>query len=129
MGQPLTRISLRPRLTGLLRFFLVSRHLQIVGNIDKELLPVTGAIPQLIGFACTFRGESRLFDPAIHAPQRRICHRELGVDRNASLEVGHSGASATLPNTLPPPHPRFQRFEPPLTTLPTAHALPLDRCT
>ena len=88
VGIGFARISLRPQLTGLLRLFQVSRHLQIVGRGDKELLRVTGAIPQLIGFARALRGEGRLSNIAVHAPQIRIGHREFGVDLNGALEKG-----------------------------------------
>ena len=94
VGHMIARIGLRPQLTGLLRLFHVSGHLHIVGSSDKEFLPVTGAIPQLIGLAVALRREGRLSHIAVHEPQRRIRHREFGVDLNGALEKGQ-GAGAT----------------------------------
>jgi len=91
----LTRIRLRPGLTGLLRLFQVSRDLHLVGSRDKEFLSITGAIPQLIRLADARRREGGLSNRAIRKPQIRVCHRELGVDFKGALKKRHGGSSAS----------------------------------
>ena len=81
----LTRISLPPQFQGLLRLSQVSRHLSIVISRDKELLPITGAIPQLISLGGALRGQDRLPNIAVQEPQVRMSQREFGIDLNGAL--------------------------------------------
>jgi len=91
VGKPLAGISPCPQLRGLLRLLQVSCHVKFVGGSDKELLPVTGPIPQLIGSAGAFLREARLSHIAVHEPQRGVRHCELGVDLNGAPEERHPG--------------------------------------
>ena len=85
--------------------------MRIVGSGDKELLPVTGAIPQLIGFAGALRREGRLSNIAVHAPQRRMRHGEFGVDLHGALEEGQSGRGTLEERTFQARAVGFQGFE------------------
>src|SRR5260370_10909309 len=89
MRQPCARISLLPRVAGLLGPLEVSRSLQIVVNSDKELLLVAGAVPQLIGSAGVLRRKDGFTDVAVHAPEGRVGTGEVGINLDGALEKGH----------------------------------------
>ena len=55
----------------------------------KNSLAIADAIPQLIRLAVALLGERQLSHQAIDEPQRRVRHRELGVDLDGALEEGH----------------------------------------
>src|ERR1035437_6299636 len=86
MRLPLTRISLYPRLAGLLCFFLVSRRPSIVISGDKELLVVAGTVPQFVGFLSIFRTDFRFSHGTIHEPERGVCDSKLRVDLDGTVE-------------------------------------------
>ncbi len=84
----------------------------IVGSSDKELLAVTGAIPQLIGFAGALRGEAESPISPYVCPRRRIGHREFGVDLNGALEKGQQRRRSPVDvSNLPAGAVGFQGFE------------------
>jgi hypothetical protein len=57
-----------------------------VSGSDIELLPVAGAIPQLIAFLVALGGERRPTQKAIRESQRWVGHSEFGVDLKGALE-------------------------------------------
>src|ERR1700733_13905469 len=86
VGLPLTRISLRPCLAGLLGLFLISSRASIVISGDKEFLVVAGTVPQLISFLNIFRAELRFAHGTVREPERGVCGRKLGVDLDGVFE-------------------------------------------
>ena len=80
------RISLSPQLTGLVRLFQVSPHQSMIGKIDKELLLVTCAIPQLPRFTGAIHRQFKLSDVVVHAPEPSVRRCELGVDLSSAFE-------------------------------------------
>src|ERR1035438_4441411 len=91
MRLPLTRISLCPRLTGLLCFFLVSCRPSIVISGDKELLVVAGTVPQFVSFFSIFRTDFGFAHGTVHEPERRVCDCKLGVDLDGMFEERDCG--------------------------------------
>src|SRR5579871_2106319 len=94
MGPEFPRISLCPRLAGLLRLFLVSGRPSIVIRGDKELLAVAGAVSQLISFPNVFCAGLRFTHGTVCEAQRRICNCKAGVDLDSMLEKRNSGVPA-----------------------------------
>src|ERR1017187_7131257 len=90
VGACLTRIGLRPCLTGLSRLFQVSRYQRVVAGSNKEFLPIAGAIPQLPGSAGAFGREIGLIEIGVDSPQRRMCHGECGIDFRGTSEERQS---------------------------------------
>src|SRR5580692_8594896 len=91
VGCPLTRISLCPRLAGLLRFFLVSCRPSIVISGDKELLVVAGTVPQFVGFSTVLRTKFGFAAGTVHEPERRVCDGKLGIDLDGMFKKRNSG--------------------------------------
>src|SRR5215472_1518478 len=63
----------------------------MIGTGDEDLLPLAGAIPQLVSFAVVFGGEVGLSNLRVVAPQESIGQGELRVDLNGALENGNTG--------------------------------------
>ena len=78
-----------PQPEGLLRLLQVAQHLRLVGRRDVELLPVAGAVAQLVGLLDALRGQSRLAHERVGEPHRRMRHREPGIELNRALEQRH----------------------------------------
>src|ERR1035437_2260451 len=95
VGPCLTRIGLRPRLTGLSRLFQVSRYQRVVAGSNKEFLPITRAIPQQPGSAGAFGREIGLIEIGVDSPQRRMCHGECGIDFRSAPEERQGSRGAT----------------------------------
>ena len=100
-----------PTLTGLVRLFQVSRYERLVAGSDPELLPVTGAIPQLPGFAGALRCEVSLANRVVHSPQPSVSHREFGVDFDSSPQKGQSSGGTPGGVKLAARGIGFQSFE------------------
>src|ERR1700722_2647312 len=110
-GASLTRISLCPRLAGLLRLFLVSGRPSIVISSDKELLVVADAVPQLVGSFNIFRTEPRFAHGTVHEPQRRVGDCKLGVDLHRMFEERNSGIPTLGGCNFPAHAVSFQGFQ------------------
>lgn len=89
-GVTLTRISLCPRLTRLLRFFLISCRPPIVISGDKELLAVAGTVPQFVGFSSVLRTKFGFASGTVHESKRRECDSTLRVDLNGTFKKRNS---------------------------------------
>src|ERR1700733_6050427 len=111
MRQHFSRIGLYPGFTGLLGLFLVSRRASIIVGGNEELLVVTGAISQFIGFADAFRSQVRLSPIAVHEPQSRVCDGEFGVNLNGALEEGNGSSRTHGSLDLQPRAVGLQGFE------------------
>src|SRR6202035_2495892 len=94
MGRPLTRISLCPRLAGLLCFFLVSCRPSMVISGDKELLVVAGTIPQFVGFSNVLRSKFGFAAGSVHEPERCICDGKFRIDLDGMFKKRNSGVPA-----------------------------------
>src|SRR2546425_9368724 len=84
------RISLKPRLEGLVRLVQVSRHLPVVGKVDKKLLPVARSIPQLPGFCSALGRQHGLSNSAVQEPQKGVCHGKFRINFDCAPDEGYS---------------------------------------
>src|ERR1035441_10275416 len=91
MGLPLTRISLCPRLAGLLRLFLVSCRPSVVISSDKELLVVAGTVPQFVGFSNILRTKFGFATGTVHEPERGVCDGKFGIDLDGMFKKRNCG--------------------------------------
>jgi hypothetical protein len=94
MGSAVTRISLRPSLTGLPCLFQVSRYEHVIEGSDEELFGIAHVIAQLPGSTGAFGREVRLIDIGVHTRERGMRHPEARIDVDGMPEKGQSSGGA-----------------------------------